>query len=127
MNEIILYAAIAFAVVLLATVVWLTKRLQKLQRSYRLLENKVDRNTKDIAGLCSAAVSVDHRVQGNDQRLEMIGAKVAEYQGHQHANVGDSYQLAIEKIRCGADAEDLVRECGLTGEEAVLLIRLHGR
>jgi hypothetical protein len=42
-------------------------------------------------------------------------------------DIGQDYADAIQKIRCGAGVDELVKDCRLTRDEAVLLVRLHGR
>ncbi|WP_031433523.1 DUF2802 domain-containing protein [Methylomarinum vadi] len=128
MSEILLAATLAMLIVMFALLFWLFVEHNKLKRVCRELEQVVGRNSKDIAGICSAAVSVDNRLQGNDERLKDIATKLAqtERQEPQDNHSSHSYHSAIQRIHRGAGPEELVRECGLSRDEAVLLISLYG-
>ena len=41
-------------------------------------------------------------------------------------NMGRGYEMAARMARSGAGKEDLMRNCGVTGHEAELLVKLHG-
>lgn len=128
MSEVLLAATLAMLIVMFALLLWLFVEHNKLKRVCRELEQAIGRNSKDIAGICSAAVSVDSRLQGNDERLKDIAAKLAqaERQEPQGNHSSHSYHSAIQRIHRGAGPDELVRECGLSRDEAVLLISLHG-
>jgi hypothetical protein len=130
-----LLMTVAATVIFVALVlVWLLRQQHKLKQDCRLLAEQLQRNNEDVAGLCSAAVAVDQRLAANDARLaDVIEAVNATYQAPQPVSVTNSieelpqdYGDAIQKIRYGAGVDELVKDCGLTRDEAVLLIRLHG-
>jgi len=98
---------------------------KKLRQDFINLSGCVERNNKDIAGLCSAAVFVDSRLSDNNSQLTGIIEKVADFEQHEQPS-SQPYHNAIQRARNGADAEALIQQCGLSREEAVLLIRLHG-
>ncbi len=128
MIEILLVTLMVVTIIIAAFVVWLLIENKKLKRAFQRLEDFVERNNKDIAGLCSAAVSVDSRMLGNDALLKSMAEKIAQYeeQGCQSSQSAQPYHSAIQKIHNGATAEQLVSECGVSRDEAMLLIRLHG-
>lgn len=128
MNEALLALTLTTLIVLTGLLFWLFLEQRRLKRTCRELEQAVGRNSKDIAGICSAAVSVDSRLQGNDERLRAIAAKLAQKDKPGGADNSSSqpYHLAIQRIHRGAGPDELVRECGLSRDEAVLLISLHG-
>lgn len=129
MSDTLLLSLISAIIFLLFVVLWLWHRLQQLQSRLEDLERMVNRSNEDIAGLCSAAVTVDSRLLGADKQLRSIIEKLAQYQHQEEASTQhsspSSYQNVIQKIRQGADADELVRDYGLSREEAVLLIRLN--
>ncbi len=128
MIEILLATLLGMTSVIVSILVWLLVQHKKLKQAYQRLEDTVERNSKDIAGLCSAAVTVDKRVLGNDQLLKNIVEKLTKYeeQNYDTGNTTQFYHSAIQKIHLGATADELVRECGVSRDEAMLLIRLHG-
>ena len=85
----------------------------------------MERNNRDIAGLCSAAVCVDSRLSDNNEQLNGIVEKVTDFEQHEQ-QTSQPYHSAIQKVRDGVDAEELIQQCGLSREEAMLLIHLHG-
>lgn len=125
MEHILLMTLLVIVTIIFIMLAWLIWSYQKLKHKYTALDDHIERNTKDIAGLCSAAVSVDSRLSKNKVQLTEIEEKVTDFEQHGGQSV-QPYHLAIQKVRNGADAEELIEQCGLSREEAVLLIRLHG-
>ena len=125
MDNILLIIFLTFALVVAGVLVWLILAHKKLRQDFIILSEYVERNNNDIAGLCSAAVSVDSRLSDNNAQLNGIVEKVADFEQHEQQSK-QPYHSAIQKVRNGADAEELIQQCGLSREEAVLLIRLHG-
>lgn len=136
MSDYLLMAVTATVILVALVLVWLLRQQHKLKQDCRLLAEQLQRNNEDVAGLCSAAVAVDQHLAANDARLDdLIDAVNAAYQAPapQPVSVTNSieeqpqdYDDAIQKIRRGAGVDELVKDCGLTRDEAVLLIRLHG-
>jgi len=99
---------------------------------------------KDLAGLCSAAVNVDSRLSEESEQLNDLYRRVDEdneiASTSTHHNIGNespvmyrdddsskpAYKGVIEKVQEGASEKKLIKECGLSREEAALLIKLHG-
>jgi len=142
MNEVLLISAIVIVVITFMLLVWVVLENKKLKQSLSTLKNDVERNNKDIAGLCSAAVSVDSRLTNSSEQLKDIVEDVAESRDRlrrivdkvsglehheQQDNSSQSYHSAIQRIHEGANAEELIKQCGLSRDEAVLLIRLHSK
>ncbi len=101
---------------------------RKLKLTIRELQEQVSRNSQDIAGLCSAAIKVDSNLQDYSQQLVKISSTLEEFE-NQEQPVNDAsqpYHSVIARIRQGATVSQLVQETGISKEEAVLLIRLHG-
>lgn len=132
MNEFLLILSVVINVVVITGFVWLIIEHKKLRQLLTILSDEVERNNKDIVGLCSAAVSVDNRLVDSRDQLKNIVEKVTgfehqEYQEHQpHEDGQQSYHDAIQRVKNGADVDELIQKCRLSQDEAVLLIRLHG-
>ncbi|AMK77348.1 MULTISPECIES: DUF2802 domain-containing protein [Methylomonas] len=132
MSEYLLLVLAGIVVFVLVILVWLLRQQQTLKKQFQLLEERVQRSNEDVAGLCSAAVAVDRRLAANDSRLNSIVDQV-NTQRQTVTSVtpvepipASGYEDVIQKIRSGVGIEELVRDCGLTRDEAVLLMRLHG-
>jgi predicted nuclease with TOPRIM domain len=125
MDNMFLIIFIIVMISLVGVVFLLSQEHKKLRRDYNVLKDHLERNNKDIAGLCSAAVSVDTRLSNNNEQLKGIVEKVTDFD-EQKQQTAQPYHSAIQKVREGANAEELIQQCGLTQEEAILLIRLHG-
>ncbi len=129
MTQIVIYS-LSFVFLTLAIVVYLLwRKIQKIQHQLHDIEEIQHCQSKDVAGLCSAAVIMDNRVTSNDQQLQEMNARIDEQQEHplntSQPSHSDEYQDAIEQIHQGADAQELVKNYGLSVEEADLLTRLH--
>ncbi len=126
MTTVLLIALSGINLILGFAVIRLVIICRQLGRDVSALENRVARNSEDIAGLCSAAVKVDASLQHNGQFLSEIQAKLTDLEQIEHDNYGVSpYQDVIARIHQGATPEQLVKDCGISQEEAKLLVRLH--
>ncbi len=134
MSDYLLVVVAGTLVLFAGVLVWLLREHRKLKEDYRLLTDQVQSHKEDVAGLCAAAVVVDQRLAASDARLNDVldithaappslpqpSSPIHDDQQPQ------GYDTAIQKIRRGAGVDELVKDCGLTRDEAVLLIRLHG-
>lgn len=125
---------------LIVSLLRLVKRIQQLEQGYSLLESNVQSGRNDIAGLCSAAVAVDRRLSNHESRLQDLQHNLGQLPltaaappttketlaGIEEEPITEGYDKAIQLIRRGASLEALVKSCGVTRDEAMLLMRLHG-
>ncbi|WP_333873329.1 DUF2802 domain-containing protein [Methylobacter sp.] len=118
-------------VVMFAVLFWLVRVLLKLKHDYQVLNDIVHSNTNDIAGLCSAALTIDSRIAAVDSRIAVtdgqiddLAAKIADVE--QNDQSSHPYSGDIRKVRSGASVNELMQNSGLSHDEAALLIRLHG-
>ncbi len=110
----------------MGVLIWLVIQNKKLKQETLKLRSFIERNNKDIAGLCSAGVSVDSRITDNNEQLLEIEEKVSDFKyKEQEPSSTPSYQLAIQRIHNGANVEELIQHCQLSREEALLLVRMH--
>ncbi|MBE0437501.1 MAG: DUF2802 domain-containing protein [Methylomicrobium sp.] len=123
MNE-ILYAGLAVLSVMSILLVWLTVDHIKLKRNYRALAEHLNNHNLDIVGLCSASVGVDNRLAETAELLKELNKKINDFE--QREEEAKPYHAIIQKVRSGADAAELIQKFGISRDEAVLLIRLHG-
>lgn len=139
MTDYLLMAIAGAVILIVAVLVWLLREHKKLKQDYRFLADQLQHNKEDVAGLCAAAVVVDQHLLDNDERVRAILESINTHKPTQQLasshtfspsgsdDQSQGYDEAIQKIRRGANIDELVRDCGLTRDEAVLLIRLHGR
>jgi len=123
----VLYLALAGIAVALIAIFWLLFLLlrtnSKLKRDYAELARALARQEGDLAGLCSAGVNVDLRLMEQAQRIRSCLERIESLPSEKAIH---PYHAAIERIRNGAQVQDLVSEYGLSLSEASLLARLHG-
>ena len=128
METSVFYFALAGIAAVLVFIVWLLFVLMranaKLRRDCLELAGCLARQGNDLAGVCAAGVNIDRLLMDHDQRLRVCLEQIESLQSQEKAN--HPYHAAIEKLRKGAGAQDLVREFGLSLSEASLLARLHG-
>jgi len=141
MNEVFLLVTVsAFALLLMVGAII----LHRLWRQHSKLKQEVEHLTlqlqgglKDVAGLCSAAVAVDRRLAANENGVSSLlnalnrqppeATQPPVFEEAVQENASQGYEHAIQQIRDGANVDDLVKHCGLTRDEAMLLMRLHGK
>ena len=126
MDNILLTTLVIIVIVLVGGLVWLVQEHKRLRQDYNYLLNSVERNSQDIAGLCSAAVTVDTTLSAVDKQAKNMLEKIDNFEQYEQ-QAGQPYQSAIQRVRNGAEVEELVVQCGLSREEALLLIRMHGK
>jgi FtsZ-interacting cell division protein ZipA len=119
----LLVILVVIMVVVIAAIFWLLNENRKLKSHYRQLLKISQRTSRDVAGLCSAAVIVDNQISINGEQLQHLLVKITEYE--QPDEPDQPYHSVIQKVIAGADAQQLMQECGISRDEALLLIRLH--
>ena len=134
MNNLLMVALIiegVIIVVMLVAFFWLVRAQLKIKHDYQVLNDIVHGNCNDIAGLCSAALTVDsriatvdNRIAVTDEQIDDLAAKIAEVE--QNDQSSHPYSGDIRKVRSGASVNELMQNSGLSHDEAALLIRLHG-
>jgi hypothetical protein len=118
---------IAFVIGLFGGLVFLAQEYRRLRKNYLSLKEEVERHRKDIAGLCSAAISVDNQLSKHNQQLREAGENFIRSGRSQANSEKISYHDAIQSVRGGGGVDELMQQYYLNREEADLLIRLHGK
>jgi type II secretory pathway component PulF len=123
---VIIVAAVTVVTVFIVIIllIWLVRTQLKLKHDYRLLANVVHGNNNDIAGLCSAALTVNSRITTTEDQIKILWAKSADHKKNEQYD--HPYSGVLQKIRSGASVHELMQNSGLSHDEAALLIRLHG-
>jgi len=111
-------------ILLLLGMLWMAREVLKLKANNLRLVEQINGINNDVVGLCSAAVRVDSRIALNVKQVEGLLNKLGEYEQKEIEAL--PYHSVIQKVRAGASAQDLVKDCGLSREEAALLIKVHG-
>ncbi len=120
-------AIIVLALVLIgesALLIWLWARCRQQERRLEQLQRSHSGQQRDIVGLCAAAVRMDERIGELIHHFKEMHVQIQDM-NHLPVHGQSSYQEAIERIDQGAGIDDLVEECGISKEEAALLIRMH--
>lgn len=144
--QIVLLTVFVMAVFIMALVLgWLVRALVELKLDYQRLSERLHSGHHDIAGLCAAAVIIDRRIDNHEEVSKQLAAKVNELSAISVTATQTSepppiaspepepqeqsehpYRLAIQRVRSGANIQELMQSSGLSHDEAALLIRLHG-
>lgn len=138
LSELVIAIVSSIALIVLALVVFRMRNEQeKLKNSNQILTDYIKCSMNDMAGLCAAAVEMDKRIAEYEMQLSDViawintqprmSSKPDSSEIDDSQGVSQGYDWVIEKIRRGISLEELVKSCGLTRDEAVLLIRLHGK
>jgi len=110
-----------FSLVLL----WLLMEQHKIKQVNERLVNQIESINQDLAILCSTAVQVDDRLSHNAEQLSKLNEVLNNIQ-EVDKETSSPYQLIIQKVQSGLNEQALVKEYGLSRDEAALLIKLHG-
>jgi hypothetical protein len=134
MNNLLIAGLIIEGIIIVAMLLalfWLVRAQMKIKQDYQVLRDIVHGNSNDIAGLCSAALTidsriatVDNRIAVTDEQIDDLAAKIADVE--QNDQSSHPYSGDIRKVRSGASVNELMQNSGLSHDEAALLIRLHG-
>jgi hypothetical protein len=111
---------------------WVLRQLAKLKQAHEELSRQVLRGDGDIAGLCSAAIAVDSRLAEIESQIASLAQDFSLHQQVVTATALtndqpelEGYAQAIQMIINGASAEELVKKCGMSRDEAMLLISVN--
>lgn len=125
--EILVIAAVTGALIMAVVLVWLVRAYLALKNDFRVLSDSIGSSHHDLAGLCSAALAVDRRLDMTDEQLQRLWAKLSELPDYGFNEQADHpYRSVIQKVRSGASVAELMQSSGLSHDEAALLVRLHG-
>lgn len=116
--SLILVVLLALALLLL----W--KKQGELRRVISDSERQLQRHQEELKALYSGAAGVGSHLARLDTQVTTLSDRQEQIDVHDPTT--QNYTLAIDLVRQGADATELMRQCGLLREEAELLVRLHG-
>ena len=114
----ILYSLVGLLGIVLLVTSYRFFRLSRVQAS------QISSLQQQLSALCNAAVGSDERIVRFEQALMKIRDQQKSMdlgQPQQH-----SYEHAIRLARKGVDINQLIDNCNLSEEEALLITRLHG-
>lgn len=121
----IIIAVVAVVLVIVVIVLaWLVHTHLKLKYDYQVLAEFVHGHNNDIADLCTAVQTADGHRAAADERINVLSTKTSDHPSNDP--VDHPYDLVIQKVRNGASIRELMKNSGLSQDEAALLIRLHG-
>lgn len=111
-------AAVAFGVSVMS---WRTARRWRGRAA--ALEAAIAEVRQDVRGLCAGAVGLDERIA----RIEQNGRRLKERQEQLELRDGGErlYNQAIRMVHKGCTIEELVEVCGVSRNEAALLMMMH--
>ncbi|HTY93462.1 MAG TPA: DUF2802 domain-containing protein [Steroidobacteraceae bacterium] len=110
------------AVVILAGLIVAIVLAARIRRSGRNHSREILDSSARLAGQVeqlSAALAVA------DARLCALAARLDEHSRSTQGAAGTSYNVAIRLARSGASRQELMSACGVTQQEADLVLRLH--
>jgi len=113
-----LYALFGLLAIFLLVMSYRFFRLSRAQAT------QINALQQQLSALCSAAVGSDERIVRFEQTLMKIREQQSTLDlGQPHQQ---SYEHAIRLARKGVDVNQLIDNCNLSEEEALLISRLHG-
>jgi len=104
---------------------WLLIEQRKIKHVNERLVDQIESIHQDLAILCSTAVQIDDCLSQRGEQLNELNEALNNIQEGEK-EVSSPYQLIIQKVQSGINEQELVKEYGLSRDEAALLIKLHG-
>jgi len=102
----------------------LWQRQQREHQARQQMREDITRLHADLAALCKSSVGAgDHVVKLEHQVNRLLERQT---QTEMRTSTERPYSAAIQLVRQGSDAGELVEKCGLTRGEADLIAMLHG-
>jgi hypothetical protein len=129
---IVVAALTGVAVMLILALIWFAHKLAKLKSDYEALAEFVHTLNNEFRDLSNAAMAVDERVIASELRVNAFNSQFGQLAEkintiqHNEAASQHPYSQAIQKVHRGATVNELMQTSGLSQDEALLLIRLHG-
>lgn len=116
--------AVAFVAALLIIATWINGRqLRRARRNLAEQTQELERARTQVRALAAGAAGLAGALARVEQQLRRIGDR---QQALELRSPGEQvYDHALQLIRDGADAEELMNRCGLVRDEAELLLRMH--
>jgi hypothetical protein len=111
----------------LAIAVGAMQTAQRWRARCESLEASVAALRREIELVASISVKTGRRVQRVESEFSDVADRVDEVEARAPTSSAASLDQAIEWARGGADTDQLTEQFGLSGGEADLVARLHGR
>lgn len=112
-------------VVAMVLVVWFAvwRPLQRARRHLSEQNRELERMQAQLRALAAGAAGMAGALARVEQQLRRMGDRQQELELRSPGE--QLYEHALQLIRDGADAEELMNRCGLVRDEAELLLRMH--
>jgi hypothetical protein len=115
--------AVTGAVVILAAVLIAAVCVARVKRSASLQHCEALESSIRVALLLD---NLQSSIAASDARIGTLAARLDEHARSLQGATSTSYNVAIRMARSGTSRQDLITACGVTQQEADLLLRLHG-
>lgn len=116
--------SLIFVVLLALALLLIWQKQSQLRSAISENERQLQRHQEELKALYTGAAGVGSHLARLENQVNSLTDRQEQIDIHDPSS--QNYNLAIELVRQGADADELVRQCGLLHEEAELLVRLHG-
>lgn len=93
----------------------------------RAAERDSAHTSAQLGALNERLERIERLAAQSDPRLQALREQIEAHFKVTSGNVRENYPIAIRLARSGAEPEELMSNCGLTRQEAELIVRLHGR
>jgi hypothetical protein len=115
--------AMTAAVLVLAAILLAAVCVARIKRSATLQSSEILDGSIKIAMLLD---NLQTAIAASDARICALATRLEEHARATQGAASTSYNAAIRLARGGASRQDLMTTCGMTQQEADLVLRLHG-
>lgn len=123
MNALVLLISAILFVAALSLWVWTSKRLRDFQQ-YIEQQQASDYVMDNITAINAGSIGMGGRFLKLEKNQQAMANKIEELQSQLRSN--SPYEQAIKLVQKGSPAEEVMELCGISLNEAQLLIMMHG-
>ncbi|MDH5570516.1 MAG: DUF2802 domain-containing protein [Gammaproteobacteria bacterium] len=123
MNALVLLISAILFVAALSLWVWTSKRLQAFQQ-YIEQQQAPEHVMDNITAINAGSIGMGGRFLKLEKNQQHMANKIEELQSQLRSN--SPYEQAIKLVQKGSAAEEVMELCGISLNEAQLLIMMHG-
>ncbi|MDH5764400.1 MAG: DUF2802 domain-containing protein [Gammaproteobacteria bacterium] len=122
MSSLIILMCLIFFTASLSMLVWTRKKISVFEKRLRLLSGS-SRLSDEISALSAGSIGLGDRFLKVEKGLQTLNNRFNEIQSQVDSK--SPYGQAIIMAQRGSSAEDIVDICGISPNEAALLIMMH--
>ena len=124
MSDMISLVTLIITVVVFAACLVLAVKMNRFRRELNEAQRRIESLQNDMRALYTGAAGMGNHLARIESRIHNLSDRQEKLDDKDV--VGQSFNEAITLAQRGVNVDELMKRCGLTREEAELMVRLHG-